>query len=112
MLLLLINFVSLLAYEETFYNGAGSISVLATSMVASFGWRSQPHWKKPMEEMEKVLSHMWVLWVPLIFGTIGKEINFLSAPFKYPHILKILGVIFISVCVSFPGIVSICPRIN
>lgn len=99
-MLLLINFTSVLAYEETFFNGAGSISVLVTSLIAGFGWRSQPHWKMHMRKIERALAHFWVLWVPLIFGTIGKEIDFKAAPFQPPTIYKIFGVIGISLVVS------------
>lgn len=101
MLLLLINFTSVLAYEETFFNGAGSISVLVTSLIAGFGWRSQPHWKRPMKKVEKALAHMWVLWVPLIFGTIGKEIDFTSHIFRSVAIAKIFGIIGICLVVTF-----------
>ncbi|CAL8127012.1 unnamed protein product [Orchesella dallaii] len=109
LLLLLINFVSVLAYEDTFYNGAGSISVLVTSFIAGFGWRSQPHWKYPMKKIEKTLAHMWVLWVPLIFGTIGKEIDLASDGFRGLLLVKTLGVIFISLlfrCITAFTVVS------
>ena len=55
--------------------GAGSIGVLTTSFIASFGWRSQRNWKPSMHEVEHKLSHIWALFVPILFGTIGKEIT-------------------------------------
>ncbi|ODN02076.1 Mitochondrial sodium/hydrogen exchanger 9B2 [Orchesella cincta] len=107
--LLLHNVVSALAYEEVFFNGAGSISVLIASFIAGFGWRSQPHWKYPMKKIEKTLAHMWVLWVPLIFGTIGKEIDLMSEGFRGVLLVKTFGVIFISLlfrCVTAFIVVS------
>jgi len=79
-------------------SGAGSLSVLVTSFIASFGWRSQPHWKKPMHKIEKTLAHIWTLCVPLLFGTIGKEIDFTT--WKGSRIWRVLLVIFASLIVS------------
>ncbi len=86
------------AYEKKeVLSGAGSLAVLVTAFIASFGWRSQPHWKIPMKQIEKTLALLWTLCVPLLFGTIGREINFKE--FEAMRVLKIFAIIFISLLV-------------
>lgn len=100
-LLLLANFVAMFAYEEyELLSGAGSLAVLVTAFIASFGWRSQPHWKKSMKAIESWLSLLWTLCVPLLFGTIGREIDFHGSGFGGVRVAKILGVIAVSLVVS------------
>jgi hypothetical protein len=76
-MLLIINITCVLGFERTeIVKGAGSIAVLTTSFVASFGWRSQHNWKPVMHDVEHKLAHIWAIFVPILFGTIGKEIKF------------------------------------
>ncbi|OXA43479.1 Mitochondrial sodium/hydrogen exchanger 9B2 [Folsomia candida] len=99
-LLLLANFVAMFAYEEyELLSGAGSLAVLVTAFIASFGWRSQPHWKKSMKAIESWLSLLWTLCVPLLFGTIGREIDFHGSGFGGVRVAKILGVIAVSLVI-------------
>jgi len=117
-------------------SGAGSLSVLSASFIASFGWRSQRHWKKPMHKIERMLGDLWyddnmivfqkygnvsleinlyclslfhslcllpiyrTLIVPLLFGTIGNEMNFSDPNFTLDRISKILGIIAICLLVK------------
>jgi len=99
-LLLLLNLIAIIGYDEMeLLSGAGSLCSLVTSFIASFGWRSQPHWKKPMKKIEHTVAHLWTLVVPLLFGTIGREIFFGAKGFTGDRVGKVMAIIFISLFV-------------
>ncbi|CAG7835848.1 unnamed protein product [Allacma fusca] len=115
-ILLLLNFCTMFLYEhkETHWlSGAGSVGVLTTSFIGSFGWRSVPHWKSSMHRVENALAHIWTLFVPMLFGTIGREI--VVDTFNWNEVGKlcaIIGICLIIRCTTMFVIVLFVRKAN
>ncbi|TRY75264.1 hypothetical protein TCAL_08307 [Tigriopus californicus] len=65
--------VCLFGSKLVHFPGAGALAVLVMSFVAGFGWRKQG-WSDD-NLVSKYLSHLWMIFQPLLFGLIGTEIK-------------------------------------
>jgi len=75
-LLVTFGLLSLFGSNRAELSGAGALGVLSLGAVAGYGWKDEG--KIPVE---KILSSLWTIFQPLLFGLIGAEVSldYLSA---------------------------------